>query len=96
MRRWRKKVKEAHSNFKSGNATKTEKTIVKKMADGGADGRAPAQPKPQPLPKAQSHSPAKCATCEMCLRRQEGQGGTLQLQERQRHQDREDDRQEDG
>ena len=31
-----KKVKEAHSNFKSGNATKIEKTIVKKMADGRA------------------------------------------------------------
>ena len=47
-----KKVKEALANFKSGNATKIEKTIVKKMADGGADGRAPAQPKP--LPSAQS------------------------------------------
>ena len=87
-----KKVKEASTNVKSGRATELEKTIVKKMADGSA----PAQPKPQPLPSAQSHSPAKCATCEMCLRRQEGRDGTLQLQERQHHQDREHDRQEDG
>ena len=34
--------------------------------------------------------------CAHASLEKEGQGGTLQLQERQRHQDREDDRQEDG
>jgi hypothetical protein len=50
-----KVIKEAYANVKSGKATEREKTIVKKMADGLANGRAPAHPKPQPLPKAQSH-----------------------------------------
>jgi hypothetical protein len=85
-----KKVKEAHSNFKSGNATKIEKTIVKKMADG----RAPAHPKP--LPSAQSLlslTPPVCANSH--LRRQGHQGGVCQRQEPQSDGAREDDRQED-
>ena len=39
-----KKVKDAHANEKSGTASKIEKSIVKKMADGSA----PAQPNPSP------------------------------------------------
>jgi hypothetical protein len=69
--------------------------LKKVQAKNAAKGGAPAQP--EPLLSAHtllSLTPSVCADSH--LRRQEGQGGTRQLQERQRHQDREDDRQEDG
>jgi hypothetical protein len=44
-----KTIREAHTNVKSGKATVGQKTIVKKMDKGRANGRACSQPNPSPI-----------------------------------------------
>ncbi len=44
-----KVIKEAYANVKSRKATEREKTIVKKINKGIANGRACSQPNPSPI-----------------------------------------------
>ncbi len=57
-----KVIKEAYANVKSRKATGPEKTIVKKVNINIANGRAFAQPNPNPtrVPNPSSHSPHLC------------------------------------